>query len=539
MVSPDYTVCALRGGHFGAALDVMRLRLRLRESATFARARSLSSFIYVVAGGRTLPEAQAHLRRAVLTGEVPDAWVDVAPGALARLRDNDDRDVFQCWDPPSPVALEELRGRSPAATRLDAVARALAGAGSVCAVLEAAMGLRAATSTSTWAHIASRMAGGPTGGSAERAVRRALLQASLCARHATLSALLHAGDGAVSALDASLSRLRLILAGAGLVECGSSSSVCGATAGHYHTVCGELVSGALNGPDTGATTLSDSFARGCSGALMCALEAMRDCIVAAGGGPAAAAAATSGASRLRQITRSVSSLCSSVEDSARRAAPAVAATKIDRGSIAPAQVVSWRPHVLMALPAEAALLVSHTMPFVALALATAAAALQQSRLKASATAKQGSSAKAKVSTGDEDARTLALPLRRCIDAAIASLTTIRSHLGDVREALTRLGPDGDAALLGSAQSGELPFASSVVAAYVHNAVKASDAAEDSSPVDGASFVAHVARSRSDSLQLWSRWLADRLAGTCRSSFEGVEEQIDVRVSLLRSIRVDA
>lgn len=128
--------CMHFAGTLSSGLDVMRHRLRLRDSGPWALGRSayahlglqlaceshgkwsrlriaqgLISYIthlavksifsqlswleYVVrspCAATSGPDAHAILRKLLMTGEVPDGWIDASPGHLNRLRDNDDRE---------------------------------------------------------------------------------------------------------------------------------------------------------------------------------------------------------------------------------------------------------------------------------------------------------------------------------------------------------------------------------------------------------------------------------------------------------------
>jgi hypothetical protein len=253
----EYVRAALREGNLSSALDIMRMDRRLAESGSRASARSALGQHLLLSSGRTPAEALAVLRRLVQTRELPDCVVDVSPEALARLRDNDDRGVLPCFDPPSLPLLQEARtgllraARGSKAAEGALAAGAAAGAGTALAAARAgnesdpahalratadaaaaytAALLRAANADSAAARavasgaspravlyaLAGQLAAGSNGGSYERLLRRVNRDGSLISRNTLLAAVFAAAEGRAEGAGTAIGSWEAAQAAAGL-----------------------------------------------------------------------------------------------------------------------------------------------------------------------------------------------------------------------------------------------------------------------------------------------------------------------------------
>jgi hypothetical protein len=196
----EFVRLALNEHHYSRALDIMRLRLRLKESGTFAATRSLNAHMGLSLSARNYAEAQSYLRKVLVTGELADGVIEPSLETLTRLRDNDDREVFPCWDPPSVPLLHELRFGfawpalpSKAVDAVDFVARS---ADSAAAFVAAALGdASPATVQYKLTALAGQFATGSNGGTFERFLRRVLRDANLVYRSTAMKALQTASEG--------------------------------------------------------------------------------------------------------------------------------------------------------------------------------------------------------------------------------------------------------------------------------------------------------------------------------------------------------
>jgi hypothetical protein len=98
----DYAAVALSSGNLSSVIDIIRMRERLANSATLALGRARHAGNALVTFVKNLNEASIFLRRCSHTGELPDFYVgDLKKSeTLLSFRDNDERELMNCWDSP-------------------------------------------------------------------------------------------------------------------------------------------------------------------------------------------------------------------------------------------------------------------------------------------------------------------------------------------------------------------------------------------------------------------------------------------------------
>ena len=237
--TPAALATALRGGHASAALDVLRFRARLRNSATGVTARSTAAALHFAAHSRSPSEAATTCRRATAPGDA--FFADTGAAALLAYRDNEDRELPAAWEPPAPSALAHVRLGAPPSAGRQSVRLALSAAVASGAAAAVDTGVADATAgdavpiafarlardaigelgEGAWGEVAAWRGSGSTGGVLERLLRRAARDVALATRSAVFAALAALHDEASTAdreagAAAALARVDRLLAVAGL-----------------------------------------------------------------------------------------------------------------------------------------------------------------------------------------------------------------------------------------------------------------------------------------------------------------------------------
>jgi N-acetyltransferase B complex (NatB) non catalytic subunit len=199
----EFVKVALREGNLSSAMDLIRMDRRLLESGTRAMARCNVALNHLISA----TSARTHLDAIALLGrfakqDVPETVVDVTAQGIARLRDNDDREILpSCFDPPSIPLLQEWRmglNLAGSSSSASAGAAALKEGFEVLAKHAAVANsyLEALFSSSTVAEpsacyygLAAQFATGSNGGSFERLLRRINRDGSLICRQSAISLL--------------------------------------------------------------------------------------------------------------------------------------------------------------------------------------------------------------------------------------------------------------------------------------------------------------------------------------------------------------
>ena len=331
--TPSAIVTSLRSGHVSSALDVLRFRLRMRNSAATTVARSTAAGLHFAAHARSPAEVAMTCHRASgASGEKRDPFfADTAAAALLTLRDNDDRALPAAWEPLSPAAvLAARRGTPPSVARehiSEVLTQSLAAfsaaatlkkeaatkGGEVIVVNDTATAGNAVPlalaqlarvainelGTDAWGEVASWRGGGGTGGMAERIVRRAARDIALSTRSAIFTALsaLHEevrGERAAGANDA-ITQVDGLLAAAGFAgprviastttKLASDTAVDGdgKTAAAAELLGDWAAGGSLPFLDSGAANARHEALDAGSRALRCALYAAKAACAAARG----------------------------------------------------------------------------------------------------------------------------------------------------------------------------------------------------------------------------------------------------------------
>lgn len=388
---------ALREGTLSSALDVQRFRVRLRESGPAALVRSSLAHLHLIfAASRGPSEAQAHLQRLVVTGgwagsaslclihlpagfvlidascasthpffpssptfpfptagEIPDAWVDPSPGALARLRDNDDRENAACWDAPSPAALASSRwGVDYAGFTSPTPGSAGYGAGAGVDGLGLSAAVDALQSPSAPALFTGVVG---YGGYRERELRAAARTRLLRLRGYLHAALLALGEGASDRAGPHLDAARALLA----PTPGPGASPDSLPSQLLSTLTLDFASPALAVVDTGVSGCRPAVMAHCAAAVLAAVD---------GAHAAVQGAQTSSADQLASSRSRLEALAESVS-----AASAAVASELTYGGSS-----AVNPRGL----AEATLLAQHTLVYAIVALGFASKALSAAKAKA-------------------------------------------------------------------------------------------------------------------------------------------------------------
>ena len=346
----------------------------MRDSLGAALGRAALAHVGLAQHCRALPEALAHLQRAVLTGDAPAIFADLSADATLRLRDNEDREVFSSWDPPAPAAIAERRGGGDvgAIVGTERAAELAATASEPWQLYSiTAAGIEAAAALSTGAtaalHPMVHWVTGSTGGSLERLARRAARLAAASVKHAASDVLVSAASDAPARSSAALERLRALLVGAGYEGAVAPPAPSSCDAGGRaspHAV--DLAAGALRFVDAGVSEPRVSVRAACARILWLAVASCNAACAEAAEGGAGAAAGAAGGSRwadvdagLRELSGRLGSLCAALG----------ASVLIAPGGARP----SSGPPPLLRLEslAEVSLLSTHTLPHAVWAVAVA------------------------------------------------------------------------------------------------------------------------------------------------------------------------
>jgi hypothetical protein len=307
---PEHIAVAFGTGNVSSALDLARMAPRLRDSVTLAQMRSFLSVYGLQNNVRTLSEAQTFLSRVTLTGEYPDMAVDTHPDVLARLRDNDDRDLAAAWEAPTGPALQELRGPLAALDALahvDTKATPLHAAAAAAALgLFAGAGVDASSPAAVSAARATLASwrSGAVGGSAERLARRVVREGMLVLRQCSLTTLSRAMEGNAALAAAALKRVTGVLDLAGFPSSGLVGGAAAETAGHplrFLLFSDVLSAATLPVVDTGVSTERSAVRTLAARALVAFLAAA----VSATEASSAGAASPAGDAALASVTRAL------------------------------------------------------------------------------------------------------------------------------------------------------------------------------------------------------------------------------------------
>ena len=552
-------------------MDMARFRLRLRESGTFALCRSTSAHVGLTTATSTA-DAHGYLRRVIFTGEIPSAWVDASERALARLRDNDDRDAAVTWDPLSGPFLRELRcaGEHSALT----FPRGSANSGFLYAD-NSGICLQAVHAMPS---LAVSLAAGCSGGLFERALRRVGRDALISFRYAVNSTLLWAAEGAADrVLRSHLDAACVAAAAMGLApppvaavaavadstltgarEAPSSSSASspasaavadgsngsGAAAASTTSALWDLASGALVGTDTGLSGVGERVSKQCMAIVLASLKAM----VAAAGedallpskGAAAALALTEARAALETLTTTVDAVVSSILLALTyQSSPGAGGRVIRAGAIA-----------------EASLLAQHSLPFVAIACGVLASTVSAAVSKASsaATASTAKEKQGKAKAGAAASRPAAAATSSSEDSASLStwVMVTRSSIAALAKSLVGLEKElsnlVDAFDEAEVKSGSLVFGafppSECVTAFVTTHLTARSGNTQLNGGGGSSSLAdmraHVLSAEAAQSTVFRRLIGEAARGAMASmgmTVSKVRSEVQARVTFLKSLRL--